>query len=48
MKSAVKMICFLKSDPENLFRRRHARESRNEICKPRSSADAKLTAGEAR
>ena len=26
VKSAIKMICSEKSDPENLFRRRHARE----------------------
>ena len=26
MKSAIKMICSEKSAPENLFRRRHARE----------------------
>ena len=26
VKRAIKMICSEKSDPENLFRRRHARE----------------------
>ena len=48
VKSAIKMICSEKSDPEKLFRRRHARESRNEKSKLRSSGDAKMTAGKAR
>ena len=36
-----------KSDPEKLFRRRHARKKKKKKSKPRSSADAKLRAGKA-